>query len=134
LGPEYFGGSDDGLPGRPGVAGDGARNPWEPREYSNATAQRIDAALHRLIEEAHERARTVLSDNRATLDAIAAALMREESLSREELTDIINAHRAPGQEPLSVPAGPPVEYDGRIPTPAGIAARARAGEGVDNTQ
>jgi cell division protease FtsH len=134
LGPEYFGGSEDGLQGQPGVAGDGARNPWEPREYSNATAQRIDAALHRLIEEAHERARTVLSDNRATLDAIAAALMREESLSREELTDIINAHRAPGQEPLSVPAGPPVEYDGRIPTPAGIAARARAGEGVDNTQ
>jgi cell division protease FtsH len=129
LGPEYFGGSEDGLLGQPGVTGDGARNPWEPREYSSATARRIDAAVHRLIDEAHERARTVLSDNRAALDAIAAALMREESLTREELTDIINAHRAPGQEPLPVPTGPPVEYDGRIPTPAGIAAR--TGEGVD---
>jgi cell division protease FtsH len=116
------------------VAGDGADNPWVPREYSDATARRIDAAVHRLIEEAHERARTVLSENRATLDAIAAALMREESLSREELTDIVNAHRAPGQEPLPVPTRPPAEYDGRIPTPAGREARARAREGVDHTQ
>ena len=131
LGPQYFGGSEDGLPGQPGLTGDGARNPWAPREYSDATARRIDAAVHRLIDEAHERARTVLRDNRATLDAIAAALLREETLSREELTDIINAHRAPGQEPLPVPTGPPTEYDGRVPTPAGMAARAE--EGVDNT-
>jgi hypothetical protein len=40
------------------------------------------------------------------------ALMREESLSREELTDIINAHRAPGQEPLPVPIGRPTEIIG----------------------
>jgi ATP-dependent Zn protease len=65
-----------------------------------------------LIEEAHNRARSLLSDNRATLDAIAAALRREESLSREELTHIINAHRAPGQEPLPVPSGRPTEIVG----------------------
>jgi cell division protease FtsH len=106
LGPEYFGGtSDDALAGR-------GYNPWEPKEYSDETAERIDEAVHRLIEEAHNRARSVLSDNRATLDAIAAALMREESLSREELTDIINAHRAPGQEPLPVPTGRPTETVG----------------------
>src|SRR5205823_8300974 len=131
LGPEYFGGtSDDALAGR-------GFNPWEPREYSDETAERIDEAVHRLIEEAHKRARGVLSDNRATLDAIAAALMREESLSREELTDLINTHRAPGQEPLPVPIGPPTEYDGRIPTPAdraGSAARARAGKAGDERQ
>jgi hypothetical protein len=50
--------------------------------------------------------------------------MREESLSREELTDLINAHRAPGQGPLPVPTGSPTEYDRRIPIPAGLAARA----------
>src|SRR5205085_2945093 len=80
LGPEYFGG-DDGLPGQPGGAGDGAHNPWAHRKYSDATARRIDAAVHRLIDEAHHRARSVLSENRATLDAIAVALLREESLS-----------------------------------------------------
>jgi cell division protease FtsH len=105
LGPEYFGGtSDDALAGR--------YNPWEPKEYSDETAERIDEAVHRLIDEAHNRARSLLSDNRATLDAIASALRREESLSRDELTDIINAHRAPGQEPLPVPTGRPTEIVG----------------------
>src|SRR2546421_2247086 len=43
LGPEYFGGtSDDALAGR--------YNPWEPKEYSDETAERIDEAGHRLIE------------------------------------------------------------------------------------
>jgi cell division protease FtsH len=112
LGPEYFGGDDDGSSGQPGVPGGGARNPWEPKEYSDETAERIDEAVHRLIDEAHERARGVLRENRATLDAIAEALMREESLTREELTDLINAHRAAGQEPLPVPAGPPTETVG----------------------
>jgi cell division protease FtsH len=106
LGPEYFGGtSDDALAGR-------GYNPWEPKEYSDETAERIDEAVHRLIEEAHNRARSLLTGNRATLDAIATALMREESLSREELMDIINAHRAPGQEPLPVPIGRPTQTIG----------------------
>jgi hypothetical protein len=54
----------------------------------------------------------VLGDNRVTLDAIAAALMRDESLDRDELTAIVNAHRAPGQAPLPVPTGPPTELAG----------------------
>ena len=36
------------------------------------TARRIDAAMGRLIAEAHERARAVLTANRAVLDAITA--------------------------------------------------------------
>jgi ATP-dependent Zn protease len=87
-------------------------NPFAPQEYSEETARRIDAAIDRLLEEAHERALMVLRDNRATLDAIAAALMRDESLDREELTAIVNAHRAPGQQPLPVPTRPPTELAG----------------------
>jgi cell division protease FtsH len=106
LSPRSFGGAADGpLGGR-------MPNPFAPQEYSEETARRIDAAIDRLLEEAHERALTVLRDNRATLDAIAAALMRDESLDREELTAIVNAHRAPGQAPLPVPTGPPTELAG----------------------
>ncbi len=101
LGPEYFGGSgDDALGGR-------GFNPWEPKEYSESTAQRIDEAVHRLIEEAHERALAVLREHRVTLDAIAEALTAEESLDREQLTAIINAHRKPDEEPLPVPTDMP---------------------------
>jgi cell division protease FtsH len=100
LGPVYFGGQEDGLNGA-------SYNPWEPKEYSDETATRIDEAVQRLVSEAHGRARGVISENRSALDALAGALMREESLDREELTEIVNAHRAPGQEPIPIPTGQP---------------------------
>jgi cell division protease FtsH len=108
LGPEYFGGSgDDALNGR-------ASSPWEPKEYSEETARRIDAAVGRLIEEAHAQARSVLQENRAALDAIATALVAEESLDREQVAAIINEHRAPDQEPIPIPTGPPTEIAGVV--------------------
>jgi len=100
LGPEYFGGAgDDALNGR-------MSNPFETKDYSEETARKIDAAMHRLIEEAHKRALTALRENRATLDAIATALMQEESLDRSQITAIINAHRPAGAPPIPVPTGP----------------------------
>jgi cell division protease FtsH len=100
LGPIYLGGRGEGMvsgtsaPGAPMAAA----NAWEPTEYSDETARRIDTAVQRRIAEAHERARAVLRENRAALDAIAEALVREESLDREELTAIINAPTPPGTE------------------------------------
>jgi len=104
LGPEYFGGSgDDALNGR-------GFNPWEPKEYSDETAKRIDDAVARLIDEAHHRALKTLTDNRPMLDAIADALMRDESLDRNQLTAIVNAHRPDGMAPIPIPTGPPTPY------------------------
>jgi cell division protease FtsH len=89
LGPEYFGGSaDGGADGNPYAA-------WEPKEYSEATAQRIDAAVGRLIGEAHERARSVLSSHRAALDALAAALMKDESLDLDQIRALVHEPEAP---------------------------------------
>lgn len=100
LGPVKWGPGADGSDGQ-------VSNPWEPKEYSDDTAKQIDDAVVGLVTEAHERSRNVLQDNRATLDAIAEALIRDESLTREELTDIVNAHRAADQKPLQVPTGQP---------------------------
>ncbi len=98
LGPQYLGGpSDDALNGR-------TYNPFEPKEYSESTAQRIDLEVDRLINEAHERALTVLRENRSALDAIAETLMKEEMIDRDQLTAIINAHRPDGQAPIEAEA------------------------------
>ncbi len=99
LGPEYFGGASDSVLGGRGY------NPWEPKEYSERTAERIDAAVHRLIEEAHERAGTLLRRHRSTLEAIAEALLREETLEGEELLALVYAEQAgpPDLEPTSAP-------------------------------
>jgi ATP-dependent Zn protease len=50
---------------------------------------RRHAAINHLITDAYETARTLLSENRSTLEAIAAALLREESLDREQLAAIV---------------------------------------------
>jgi cell division protease FtsH len=97
VGPAYFGGEGSALDGA-------SYNPWEPKEYSDETAARIDAAVVRLVNEAHDTARRVLTENRSALDAIAEALIHEESIDADELTKIVNAHRAAGQEPIRLPA------------------------------
>ena len=90
LGPAYFGGAgDEASGGRLTI-----HNPWMPNEYSEETARRIDAAVLRLIAEAHQRARAVLIEQHAALDAIAGALMAEESLDQAALRTLIAAHRS----------------------------------------
>jgi cell division protease FtsH len=84
VGPAYLGRSgDDALEGGPFT-------PWTPRAYSDETARHIDGAIKQLIADAYATARTLLSGNRRTQDAIAAALLREESLDSEQLTAIVS--------------------------------------------
>jgi cell division protease FtsH len=89
LGPTYFGGADGDALGRR------MYNPYEPKEHSDETARRIDAAVSRLVGEAHTRAVNILTVNREALDAIAAALLRDESLDRDQFTAIADAPRQP---------------------------------------
>jgi cell division protease FtsH len=91
LGPTFLGGSGDGgLDPNPYAT-------WEPKEYSEATAQRIDLAVRHFIDQAHLQAHTLLSDHRTELDTLAAALIREESLSREQIVALLGpAREQPG--------------------------------------
>jgi cell division protease FtsH len=95
LGPIYFGGAgDNALGGR-------VYNPYEPKEYSDETGHLIDRAVGRLVVEAHDRAVATLTANREALDAIATALLQEESLDRDQFTAIASAH---GANPRSLPS------------------------------
>jgi cell division protease FtsH len=106
LGPTYLGGSEDGgLDRNPYAA-------WEPKAYSEATAQGIDLAVRGFVDQAHQRARSLLGEHRAELDVLAAALIREESLSLEQIVALLQAVReqpmAPGDAPQSPLASEPV--------------------------
>jgi cell division protease FtsH len=57
--------------------------------YSEQVAASIDAEVRRMIDEAHERARSILTLHRETLDALAAALVEKETLAGEDLDAII---------------------------------------------
>lgn len=85
IGPTYFGGSQDAtLNGR-------AYNPYAPKEYSDETGRHIDVAVAQFVAEAHRRAVDVLATRRPELDAVAEALIRDESLDRDQFIAIVEA-------------------------------------------
>lgn len=75
---------------------------WRPRNYSEQTAQAIDAAVKRLVEGAQERARKILERNRRVLDSAAADLLAHETLGPKELSAYVA--QISGADPSSVAA------------------------------
>jgi cell division protease FtsH len=65
----------------------------QERPYAEGTQQVIDQEVSRLLTEAEDRARGLLSDNRDSLDAVIGALLEKETISGEELTDIVSRVR-----------------------------------------
>ena len=65
--------------------------PRAPREYSERTAEAIDAEIRSLLDSAHGRVREILVDRRVTLDALARELLAHEVVERETLVRIIHA-------------------------------------------
>jgi cell division protease FtsH len=65
-----------------------------PGDYSEATAQTIDAEVAAVIEAQGRRAAEVLSSRRAVLDVAAARLLADETLSGDELRAIVAAKPA----------------------------------------
>lgn len=59
------------------------------RPYSDATAEKIDQNVKAILEEAAERARVVLKANTKSLDALAAALLEEETLEEDAVSEIL---------------------------------------------
>lgn len=64
------------------------------RDYSDATAARIDQDVERLIAERQASARQLLVAARAKLDALAGALLADETVTDEQLIGILGARPA----------------------------------------
>jgi cell division protease FtsH len=60
------------------------------RDYSEATAERIDKRVRAVMDEQASRARQILTDHRDELERLAKALLEHELLDREEITKVIN--------------------------------------------
>ncbi len=48
------------------------------RIYAEATVQRVDAEVEHLLEQAHQQARTVITEHREALERLVQALLQEE--------------------------------------------------------
>jgi cell division protease FtsH len=61
----------------------------QPKEYSERTAETIDAEIQQMLNAAHERVRTTLGAKRATLEAVAKRLIQQEVVDRAVLVQLI---------------------------------------------
>jgi cell division protease FtsH len=59
------------------------------KSYSETKAAQIDEEISRLMEEAHERVRTILSEKRKVLDELASLLSQKEIVQGQELRDML---------------------------------------------
>ena len=59
------------------------------RDYSEAKAEEVDREVHRLISTAHKTALDILKKNQETLEIMAQALLKYETIDSEEIEMII---------------------------------------------
>jgi cell division protease FtsH len=103
------------------------------REVSEKTAQMVDAEVKRVITNAYDRAKQVLSENLELLHTIAAALLERETLTAEDIRMMARGEKlpprtsgaptrpavspAPAPAPVLEPRRPPL-LGGPEPSPA----------------
>ncbi|PJJ65595.1 ATP-dependent zinc metalloprotease FtsH [Compostimonas suwonensis] len=64
------------------------RDMGHQRDYSEQIAERVDAEVRLLIEQAHDEAWQVINDNRDILDRLATELLEKETLDHDQLAEI----------------------------------------------
>ena len=66
----------------------------QPKDYSERTAEAIDAEIQQMLNAAHERVHATLGAKRATLEALAKRLIQQEVIDRAALVELIAATEA----------------------------------------
>ena len=72
---------------------------------SEATVQKIDTEIRRFVEAGYKEATKILTEKRADLEALAKGLLEFETLSGDEITDLLNGKK-PNRESVLEPTGP----------------------------
>lgn len=76
------------------------------RTISEATQQKVDAEIRRVLDEQYNLARRLLEENRDKVEAMTAALMEWETIDADQINDIME-----GRPPRSPKSTPPAAGD-----------------------
>jgi cell division protease FtsH len=85
------------------------------RDYSEATAQKIDEEINKLIKNAYERSKSVLNENLDILHQLAELLLEKETVMGKELDELIHSLR-PG---IDLPSRSVEDHQPKAETAAG---------------
>jgi cell division protease FtsH len=72
---------------------------------SEATVQKIDTEIRRFVEQGYNEATRILTEKRADLEALAKGLLEFETLSGDEITDLLKGKK-PNRESVLEPTTP----------------------------
>lgn len=81
------------------------RDMFEEKDYSESTAKLIDEEVNLLVDEAYQRAKKLLSENRDKMEILARRLIEKEVIDIDEarvLLNMPNAKLSDSDEPVSV--------------------------------
>ncbi|MGY6272034.1 ATP-dependent zinc metalloprotease FtsH [Achromobacter denitrificans] len=92
------------------------RSVTKTTHMSEATMQKVDTEIRRIIDEQYGVARKILEDNRDKVEAMTAALLEWETIDADQINDIVEG-RPP--RPPKTPSGPSDTSD---TPPTGLAA------------
>ena len=95
LGPMAYGEREDAM----FTMGPSSRN----KDYSEQTAQEIDAEVRRIITEQYERAKRLVQDNMDKLDQISEALLERETIDTAEIEAIMAGLPLPPRQKIVIP-------------------------------
>ena len=76
-------------------------------DYSERTAQAIDEEVRKLLSEAQDRVRDILTGRREQLESVAQTLLRQEVVDRATLTALLEVKRLAPVAPQADPEGYP---------------------------
>jgi cell division protease FtsH len=75
------------------------------QNVSEATAQKIDSEIRKLVEAGYAEASQILTEKRADLETLAKGLLEYETLSGDEIIDLLNG-KPPVREGVTEPTQP----------------------------
>jgi cell division protease FtsH len=76
------------------------------KNVSEATMQKVDQEIRRIIDTQYQLARKLIEDNRAIVEAMAKALLELETLDADQLNDIMAGKPPRPPKPASSPTPP----------------------------
>lgn len=56
----------------------------EEKDYSEQTAQKIDAEVSRFVEEAYDKAKEIITEKKELMQKLAQVLLEKETVEKEE--------------------------------------------------
>ncbi|KAF5385311.1 hypothetical protein D9615_001414 [Tricholomella constricta] len=115
----------------------GAKEGWT-KPFSERTAEMLDSEVRRMITDAYERTRNLLTEHRDDVIKVASLLLEREVITRENMIELLGKRPFTGKSddmdkwldehhkqsaPPVVPETPPPEVDGPLPSPVAAATR-----------